>query len=257
MEYELSKVSPKAQIGQDVKIGPFVFIDDDVVIGDGTTIMSGAVILNGARIGKNCLICTGAVISNIPQDLKFRGEETTAVIGDNTTIREYVTVNRGTASKNTTMVGDNCLIMAYCHIAHDCRLGNHIIMSNACQIAGEVVIEDYVTVGGGTLAHQFTHIGTQAMIQGGSRLTKDIPPYVMVGREPARVIGLNLVGLRRRGFSADVISTLDQTYRCIYADGLNVSQGIQKALETVTATAERDYIIDFVKNSSRGITPKD
>lgn len=253
----MSQVSPKAKIGKDVKIGPFVYIDDDVEIGDGTTLMPHSVVLNGARIGKNCLICSGAVISNIPQDLKFKGEETTAVIGDNTTIREYVTVNRGTASKNTTIIGSNCLIMAYCHIAHDCRLGNHIIMSNACQIAGEVIIEDYATIGGGSLMHQFSHIGTQVMIQGGSRVSKDIPPYVMVGREPVKLIGLNAVGLRRRNFSPEAIDSISKTYACIYAPGLNISQGIEKALAEVPQTPERDVIIDFIKTSPRGIVQKD
>ncbi|MBO6005884.1 MAG: acyl-ACP--UDP-N-acetylglucosamine O-acyltransferase [Paludibacteraceae bacterium] len=253
MDYPLSQVSPKAKIGKNVKIGPFVTIADDVVIGDGTEIMSNAVILDGARIGKDCLICTGAVISNIPQDLKFKGEKTTAVIGDRTTIREYVTVNRGTASKNTTIIGDDCLIMAYCHVAHDCKLGNHIITSNACQIAGEVVIEDYATIGGGTLIHQFTHIGTQVMMQGGSRAPKDIPPYAMVGREPLRFIGINSVGLKRRGFTNEQIDAIQRTYRLIYQPGLNFSQAIELAEKEVPECVEKRTIIDFIKSSSRGI----
>lgn len=253
MDYPLSQVSPKAKIGKNVKIGPFVTIADDVEIGDGTTIMSNAVILDGARIGKDCLICTGAVISNIPQDLKFKGEKTTAVIGDRTTIREYVTVNRGTASKNTTIIGDDCLIMAYCHIAHDCKLGNHIITSNACQIAGEVVIDDYATIGGGSLIHQFSHIGTQVMMQGGSRVPKDIPPYAMVGREPLRFIGINSVGLKRRGFSNEQIDVIQRTYRLIYQDGLNFTQAIELAEKEVPECIEKRTIIDFIKSSSRGI----
>ena len=253
MDYPLSQVSPKAKIGKNVKIGPFVTITDDVEIGDGTTIMSNAVILDGARIGKDCLICTGAVISNIPQDLKFKGEKTTAVIGDRTTIREYVTVNRGTASKNTTIIGDDCLIMAYCHVAHDCKLGNHIITSNACQIAGEVVIDDYATIGGGSLIHQFSHIGTQVMMQGGSRVPKDIPPYAMVGREPLRFIGINSVGLKRRGFSNEQIDAIQRTYRLIYQDGLNFTQAIELAEKEVPECVEKRTIIDFIKSSSRGI----
>ncbi len=253
MDYPLSQVSPKAKIGKNVKIGPFVTIADDVEIGDGTTIMSNAVILDGARIGKDCLICTGAVISNIPQDLKFKGEKTTAVIGDRTTIREYVTVNRGTASKNTTIIGDDCLIMAYCHVAHDCKLGNHIITSNACQIAGEVVIDDYATIGGGSLIHQFSHIGTQVMMQGGSRVPKDIPPYAMVGREPLRFIGINSVGLKRRGFSNEQIDAIQRTYRLIYQDGQNFTQAIELAEKEVPECIEKRTIIDFIKSSSRGI----
>ena len=253
MDYPLSQVSPKAKIGKNVKIGPFVTIADDVEIGDGTTIMSNAVILDGARIGKDCLICTGAVISNIPQDLKFKGEKTTAVIGDRTTIREYVTVNRGTASKNTTIIGDDCLIMAYCHVAHDCKLGNHIITSNACQIAGEVVIDDYATIGGGSLIHQFSHIGTQVMMQGGSRVPKDIPPYAMVGREPLRFIGINSVGLKRRGFSNEQIDAIQRTYRLIYQDGLNFTQAIELAEKEAPECIEKRTIIDFIKSSSRGI----
>ena len=253
MDYPLSQVSPKAKIGKNVKIGPFVTIADDVEIGDGTTIMSNAVILDGARIGKDCLICTGAVISNIPQDLKFKGEKTTAVIGDRTTIREYVTVNRGTASKNTTIIGDDCLIMAYCHVAHDCNPGNHIITSNACQIAGEVVIDDYATIGGGSLIHQFSHIGTQVMMQGGSRVPKDIPPYAMVGREPLRFIGINSVGLKRRGFSNEQIDAIQRTYRLIYQDGLNFTQAIELAEKEVPECIEKRTIIDFIKSSSRGI----
>ncbi|MBR2178163.1 MAG: acyl-ACP--UDP-N-acetylglucosamine O-acyltransferase, partial [Paludibacteraceae bacterium] len=245
--------SPKAKIGKNVKIGPFVTIADDVEIGDGTTIMSNAVILDGARIGKDCLICTGAVISNIPQDLKFKGEKTTAVIGDRTTIREYVTVNRGTASKNTTIIGDDCLIMAYCHVAHDCKLGNHIITSNACQIAGEVVIDDYATIGGGSLIHQFSHIGTQVMMQGGSRVPKDIPPYAMVGREPLRFFGINSVGLKRRGFTNEQIDAIQRTYRLIYQDGLNFTQAIELAEKEVPECIEKRTIIDFIKSSSRGI----
>jgi UDP-N-acetylglucosamine acyltransferase len=253
MDYPLSVISPKAKIGKNVKIGPFVTISDDVEIGDGTEIMSGAVILDGARIGKNCFIATGAVIANVPQDLKFKGEKTTAVIGDGTRIREYVTVNRGTASKDTTIIGSNCLIMAYCHIAHDCVLGNNIIMSNACQIAGEVVIEDYATIGGGTLCHQFVRIGAHSMIQGGSRLPKDVPPYTIIGREPARYVGLNTIGLRRRGYSTETIHAIQDVYNCIYREGLNISQGVAAAETELPESPEKKIILDFIKSAHRGI----
>ena len=194
MQQTLASIHPNAQIGKDVVIGPFVTIEEDVVIGDGTRIDANACILKGSRIGKNCHICSGAVIAGEPQDLKFRGEYSTAEIGDNTTIREFVTVNRGTASRGKTVVGNNCLIMAYSHIAHDCILKNNIIVANASQIAGEVEIDDFATIGGGTLMHQFSKIGPHVMIQGGSHINKDVPPYVLCGRDPLSYAGVNVVG---------------------------------------------------------------
>ncbi len=188
MDYQqlqpLASIHPDAKIGEGVKIGPFVTIDDNVEIGDGTIIDSNAVIRSGARIGKNCHIHSGAVVSDIPQDLKFKGEETIAIIGDNTSIREFATIHRGTASKGQTVVGSNCLIMAYCHVAHDVVVGNHVIMSNAVQLAGEVIIGDWAVLGGGSLVHQFSLIGEHVMLQGGSHVSKDIPPYVLAGRNP-------------------------------------------------------------------------
>ena len=201
----LAFVHPEAIIGNNVIIDPFAYVDRNVEIGDGTRIMTHATILYGARIGKNCTIFPHATISAIPQDLKFKGEETVAIIGDRTVIRECATVNRGTASKGFTIVGEDCLIMAYSHVAHDCIIKNHVILGNAAQLAGEVEIEDYANVSGGTLIHQFTRIGAHAMIQGGSKIPKDIPPYVMVGREPISYVGLNVVGLRRRGFTLSLI----------------------------------------------------
>ena len=201
MIHQMAVVHPDAQIGENVEIGPFSVIERDVVIGDGTVIMNNVTILNGARIGKNCRIFPGAVIAGIPQDLKFKGEETLAIIGDNTTLRECVTVNRGTASKEKTVVGNNCLIMAYCHVAHDCTIGDYVIISNASQVAGEVVVDDHAVIGGGTLIHQFTHIGPHVMIQGGSKINKDIPPFVKAARDPIAYTGINIVGLRRRNFS--------------------------------------------------------
>lgn len=253
MNYPMTSIDPEAKIGKDVKIWPFVTIAKDVEIGEGTEIMSNVTILDGARIGKNCHIFPGAVISAIPQDLKFKGETTTVQIGDNTTIREFVTVNRGTASKGTTKIGDNCLIMAYNHIGHDCDLANHIIMSNACQIAGEVIIDDYATIGGGTLVHQFSHIGGHVMVQGGSKISKDIPPYIMAGREPTCFVGLNSVGLRRRNYSVEQVDRIQHIYRLIYQSGYNISQGIELVENELPDSEEKTYIINFIKSSQRGV----
>ena len=249
----LSCIHPDAKIGENVVIGPFVYIEADVEIGDGTVIDSGANILSGSRIGKNCHIHSGAVIGGDPQDLKYKGEQTYAIIGDNTTIREFATINRGTASKGKTVIGNNCLIMAYCHVAHDCILHNNVIMSNACQIAGEVEIEDFAVIGGGTLVHQFTHIGPHIMLQGGSHVNKDIPPYAMVGREPITYIGINVVGLRRRGFTPEQLGRIQETYRYIYFSDLNNSDAIQRIEEETESSPERYCIVEFVRNSSRGI----
>lgn len=238
MMQEMSFIHPEAKIGKDVQIAPFVYIDKDVEIGDGCQIMSHATILSGARIGKNVRVFPGAVISAIPQDLKFKGEVTTAVIGDNTTIRECATVNRGTASKGTTIVGSNCLIMAYSHVAHDCRLGNNIIIGNASQIAGEVVIDDWAILSGNVLVHQFSHIGAHVMIQGGSRVGKDVPPFITAGRDPLSYAGLNLVGLRRRGFSNDQIGEIQNIYRLLYQSGLNTTQAIEKIKTEIADSVE-------------------
>lgn len=252
-QHNLSYIHPDAKIADNVKIGPFVTIEADVEIGEGTEIHSGAVILNGSRIGRNCRIHSSAVIGGVPQDLKFKGEKTLAIIGDNTVIREFATINRGTASKGKTVIGNNCLIMAYCHVAHDCYLHNNIIMSNACQIAGEVEIEDYAVIGGGTLVHQFTHIGQHIMLQGGSHVNKDIPPYAMVGREPISYIGINVVGLRRRGFTPEQLGRIQETYRYIYFSDLHNSEAINRILEETQQSAERDLIVDFIRTSARGI----
>lgn len=252
-QHNLSYIHPDAKIADNVKIGPFVTIEADVEIGEGTEIHSGAVILNGSRIGRNCRIHSSAVIGGVPQDLKFKGEKTLAIIGDNTVIREFATINRGTASKGKTVIGNNCLIMSYCHVAHDCYLHNNIIMSNACQIAGEVEIEDYAVIGGGTLVHQFTHIGQHIMLQGGSHVNKDIPPYAMVGREPISYIGINVVGLRRRGFTPEQLGRIQETYRYIYFSDLHNSEAINRILEETQPSAERDLIVDFIRTSARGI----
>ncbi|MBQ0116116.1 MAG: acyl-ACP--UDP-N-acetylglucosamine O-acyltransferase [Bacteroidales bacterium] len=249
----LASIHPDAKIGKDVKIGPFVTIDANVEIGDGTIIDSNATIHWGARIGKNCHIHSGAVVSDIPQDLKFKGEETLTIIGDNTSIREFVTVHRGTASKGKTVIGSNCLIMAYCHVAHDCHLGDHIIMSNCVQLAGEVIVDDWAIIGGGSLVHQFTKIGKHVMLQGGSQVNKDIPPYIMAGRTPITYEGVNSVGLRRRGFSEEQINRILGLYRMLYMSQMNVTKAIEKIEAEAEPTAERDEIVAFVKGSDRGI----
>lgn len=249
----LAVVDPEAIIGENVQIDPFAIIEKDVVIGDNCRIYSHAVILNGARIGNNCQIFPGAVIAGIPQDLKFKGEITTAEIGNNTTIRECVTVNRGTASKGKTVVGNNCLIMAYSHVAHDCVIRDHVIIGNASQIAGEVDIDDYAIVSGGTLVHQFSRISKHVMIQGGSRIGKDIPPYTLIGRDPIVYCGINIVGLRRRGFTNQQVYLIQDIYRTLYTRGLNNSDAL-KAIETeYEPSEERDLILNFIKSSKRGI----
>lgn len=249
----LASVSPDAVIGSGVTIEPFVFVDSDVEIGDGTRLHSGAKVLSGARIGKNCRIHAGAVISGEPQDLKFRGEKTTAVIGDNTIIRECATVNRGTASRGTTIVGSNCLIMAYSHVAHDCIVGNRVIISNASQIAGEVQIDDHAVIGGGSLIHQFCHIGAHVMMQGGSLVNKDVPPYIVCARNPISYAGINVVGLRRRGFTADKIAQLQEIYRIIFSSDMNTSDAVIHVEQNIPESDLRDIVLDFIKDSKRGI----
>ena len=253
MKQPLAYIHPDAKIAPTVVIEPFVTIDKNVVIGEGTRIGSNVTILEGVRIGKNCTIFPGAVIGAVPQDLKFRGEESLAVIGDRTSVRECVTVNRGTASRGETAVGSDCLLMAYSHVAHDCVLKDFVILGNATQLAGEVEIDDYAILSGGTLVHQFSRIGAHTMIQGGSKVPKDIPPYTMVGREPLTYVGLNFVGLRRRGFSSEVINSIQDVYRYLYLAGYNTTQALERIENELPETKERNHIIDFVKNSSRGI----
>jgi UDP-N-acetylglucosamine acyltransferase len=246
-------IHPEAKIGKNVTIEPFVFIDQNVEIGEGTVIMSGANIRSGSRIGKNCKIFSGAVIAGIPQDLKFRGEDSLAIIGDGTMIRECVTVNRGTASKERTVVGNRCLLMAYSHIAHDCVISDSVIIGNATQLAGEVEVDHHAILSGGTLVHQFSRIGAHVMIQGGTRLGKDIPPYVIAGREPVCYSGLNLVGLRRSGFSNEKINEIQEIYRTIYQAGFNFSDAVNKIEKEFEETPEMRLIVDFIKSSPRGI----
>ncbi len=253
MKQPLAYIHPAAKIAPSVVIDPFVTIEQNVEIGEGTRIGSNVTIMEGARIGKNCTIFPGAVISAVPQDLKFQGEDTLAIIGDNTTIRECVTINRGTAAKGKTVVGNNCLIMAYCHVAHDCVVGDNVIMSNATQLAGEVVVDNYAVIGGGALVHQFCHIGPHVMLQGGALVNKDIPPYVKAAREPIAYAGVNSIGLRRRGFTSESIRDIQEIYRYLYLSGLNNTEAVERIEAELPATKERDEIIMFVRNSKRGI----
>ena len=253
MKQPLAYIHPAAKIAPSVVIDPFVTIEENVEIGEGTRIGSNVTIMAGARIGKNCTIFPGAVISAIPQDLKFKGEDTVAIIGDNTVLRECVTINRGTAAKGRTVVGNNCLIMAYCHVAHDCVVGDNVIMSNATQLAGEVVVDNYAVIGGGTLVHQFCHIGPHVMVQGGALVNKDIPPFVKAAREPISYAGVNSIGLRRRGFSSETIREIQEIYRYLYLSGLNNSDAVERIEAELPATKERDEIILFVRNAKRGI----
>jgi UDP-N-acetylglucosamine acyltransferase len=253
MNQSLSSVHPDAVIGKNVTISSFVTIDKNVVIGDNTYIYSNATILEGARIGNNCRIFPGAVIAGIPQDLKFQGEETTCEIGENTTIRECATVNRGTAAKGKTIVGNNCLLMAYSHTAHDCIIQNHVIVGNATQLAGEVEVDDFAILSGGTLVHQFSRIGKHVMTQGGSRIGKDIPPYIIAGREPITYSGVNIIGLRRRGFSNEQIGAIQEIYRLLYQSGLNNSAAVKQIEQTIPNSEEKQEILSFIINSQRGI----
>lgn len=253
MKQPLAYVHPDAKIADNVVIEPFVSIDHDVIIGEGTWIGSSVTIMPGTRIGKNCRIFPGAVIGAIPQDLKFRGEYTTLEIGNNTTIREYVTINRGTAARGKTVVGNNCLLMAYVHIAHDCVIGNNVIMVNCTQLAGEVLIDDWAILSGMTAVHQFCRIGSHAMISGGSLVRKDVPPFIKAGREPLSYVGINSIGLRRRSYNNDKIREIQDIYRYIYQKGLNIAQAVEVIEAEMPATPERDEILLFVKDSKRGI----
>ena len=249
----LAHIHPNAQLGENVTVEPFAVIYEDTQIGDNTWIGPHAVIMQGARIGRDCKIHTGAVVSNIPQDLKFKGEETIAVIGDRTVLREYVTVNRGTSDKQKTQVGQDCLLMAYVHVAHDCVLDNHCILSNAVQLAGHVEVGYHAILGGTSAVHQFVKIGAHAMIGGGSLVTKDVPPYIIAARYPVDFEGVNLVGLRRRGFTNQQISQIQEIYRLLYQSGLNTTQAVEEIEATVETSDSRELILAFIKNASRGI----
>ncbi len=253
MNYNLANVHPEARIAEHVIIEPFATVHKDVVIGKGTKISANVVIMDGARIGENVTIFPGAVISAIPQDLKFKGEETTAEIGDNTVVREFVTINRGTVAAGKTVVGKNCLLMAYSHVAHDCVVGNNVILANTVQLAGEVQIGDFAILGGGTLVHQFVRIGEHVMAQGGLLLGKDAPPYIMAARYPAAYTGINIVGLRRRGFTNEQIGQIQEIYKILFSSGLNNAQALEKIISDVKDTPEKETIVAFIKSCERGL----
>ena len=249
----LAYVDPAAQIGDGNEIGPFCYIDKNVVLGDNNVLMPSVTLLSGARIGSGNRFFPGAVIAAIPQDLQFKGEETTAEIGDNNKIRENVTINRGTAAKGKTVVGSNNLLMEGMHVAHDCAIGNGCIIGNSTKLAGEVVVDDNAILSANVLIHQFCRVGGYVMIGGGSRTSQDIPPFIIAAREPIAYCGLNIVGLRRRQFRADAINAIHEAYRIIYQSGKMRDEAIAEIRETVPMTKEVEYIIDFVASSKRGI----
>lgn len=253
MNQPLAYVHPGAKIAKNVVIEPFTTIHNNVVIGDGTWIGSNVTIMEGARIGKNCNIFPGAVISAIPQDLKFQDEETTVEIGDGTTLREFVTINRGTVDRMKTVIGKNCWIMAYCHIAHDCIVGDNCVFSNNSTLAGHITVGDYVVLAGMAAIQQFCMIGSHAFVTGGSLVRKDVPPFVKAGREPLSYVGINSIGLRRRGFSTDKIREIQNIYRILYQKNYNNTQAAEIIEAEMEATPERDEILQFIKNSQRGI----
>jgi len=246
-------IHPEAKIGSNVTIHPFTYIAKDVVIGDNCELGPNASILDGARIGKNCKIFPGAVIAAAPQDLKYNGEQTTVEIGDFTTIREFVTLNRGTNFSQKTVVGSNCLIMAYSHIAHDCVIGDHVVMCNCANLAGHVVIEDYVTIEGIVAIQQFVRIGSHSFVAGGSMVRKNVPPYIKVAREPLSFIGVNKIGLQRRGFSLETIRQIEDIYKTLFVKGLNVSNAIKQIQTDVEDCQVKEYILNFIKTSNKGI----
>ena len=249
----LAYIHPEAIIGKNTEIAPFVYIDKNVVIGDNNTIMPNANILYGSRIGNNNTIFPGTVIGAIPQDLKFQGEESLAEIGDNNTIRENVTINRGTAAKGKTIVGNNNLLMEGVHVAHDALIGNGCVIGNSTKMAGEIIIDDNAIISASVLMHQFCRVGSYVMIQGGSRFSKDIPPYIIAGRDPIAYCGINIIGLRRRGFSNEIIEQIHNAYRIIYQSGLNTTDALAKIEEEIEISPEIEYIIGFIRESQRGI----
>jgi len=246
-------VHPDARLGENVIVEPFAYIAGNVTIGEGTWIGPNSTIMDGARIGKNCLIFPSAVVSGIPQDLKFRGEDTTAEIGDRTTVREGVTVNRGTAAVGKTVVGDDCLLMAYCHIGHDCAIGNNCIIGNTTGMAGEVKVDDWAIISGGSLVHQFTRIGGHVMIGGGSKVRTDVPPFIKADRDPLSFMGINSVGLTRRGFTKERIDEIHNIYRALYQNGMNFSKALDYIENEFRQSPDRDYIVEFIRKSERGI----
>ncbi|MBU0520421.1 acyl-ACP--UDP-N-acetylglucosamine O-acyltransferase [bacterium] len=246
-------IDPKAELADDVEVGPFTIIEHDVQVDSGTVIGPSVLLAHGARIGKNAVIHKGAVIGTVPQDLKFGGEVTLAYVGDCTTVREYVTINRGTTDHGKTTVGSDCLLMTYSHIAHDCVVGDKVILANSVNLAGHVHIEENAIIGGIVPLHQFVRVGRHSFIAGGTRVSKDVPPYILAANDPLRYAGLNSVGLRRRGFSAETIGAIKHAYKLIYLSDLNVSQGVGRVKDEMEILPEIQHIIDFIEGSERGI----
>jgi UDP-N-acetylglucosamine acyltransferase len=253
MVSNLAYIHKDARLGENLTVEPFAYIAGNVTIGEGTWVGPGAVILDGARIGKNCKIFPGAVISGIPQDLKFKGEETTAELGDNSTVREGVTVNRGTAAVGKTVVGSNCLLMAYTHIGHDCHIGNYVIMGNGCGLAGEVKVDDWAIISGATLVHQFARIGGHVIIGAAGKVRIDVPPFIKADREPLAYMGLNTVGLTRRAFTKERIDEIHDIYRAIYQKRMNTSAALEYVENNFKTSPDRDYILEFFRKSERGV----
>lgn len=249
----LAQIHPDAKIGEGVEIGPFTTIYGDVVIGEGTWIGPNVTIMDGARIGKNCRIFPGAVISAIPQDLKFAGEKTTVEIGDNTTIRECCTLNRGTKDRMTTKVGSNCLLMAYVHLAHDAFVGDNCVIANSANIAGHVTIGNWVVVEGVVAVQQFIEIGDHAFIAGGSLVRKNVPPFIKVAREPLSFIGVNSIGLRRRGYSDEQVSRLEDIYRALFVHNNSLAAGVKQIVETLPESEEKQIVLAFIERSEKGV----
>lgn len=250
---KLAFIHPDARIGNNVTIEPFAYIAGNVIIGDGTWIGPSASIMDGARIGKNCRIFPSAVVSGIPQDLKFRGEETTAELGDSTSVREGATVNRGTAAVGKTIIGKNCLLMACSHVGHDCHIGDNCIIGNGSGLAGEVKVDDWAILSGGTLVHQFTRIGAHVMVGGGSKIRIDVPPFIKADREPLSYMGLNTVGLVRRGFEKERVDEIHNIYRALYQNNMNLSQALEYVEKEFKPSPDKDYIVDFIRKSERGV----
>ena len=248
----LAYIHPEAKIGQNCEIGPFCFIDANVVIGDNNVLMNSVTVLSGSRIGNGNRIFPGAVIGAIPQDLKFRGEETTAEVGDNNIIRENVTINRGTAAKGRTIVGSNNLLMEGMHVAHDVFLGNGCIIGNGTKFAGEVIIDDFAIVSAHVLVHQFCRIGSYVMVSGGTKCSQDVPPFSMIARDPAAYCGLNLVGLKRRGFSTEIINNLHSAYNILFNTSALFAERIEQIRANVPPSKEIDYLIEFLTTAKRG-----
>ena len=253
--HPLATVHPNAKLGENVEVGPYAYIEEHVEIGEGSKILPHATIFNYVKMGKNCTVFPGAVVGAVPQDLKFDGEVTYVEIGDNVNIRECATINRGTmaSGRGVTKIGSNVLLMSYTHVAHDCTVGNNCILVSYVGIAGETDVDDWAIIGGSTVAHQFSRVGTHAMVGGGSKINKDVPPYVLCGREPLSFAGINIVGLRRRGFTSDQIYNIKNIYEVIYGSGLNTTDALAKIEAEFPQSVERDTIVTFIRNSKRGI----